>query len=59
MALVYCLDCDRKLPLALHQRPGDLIICPACDAEFELVTVNPPEIEWLYDEYDDDDDDDE
>lgn len=58
MAVVYCLDCDRKLPLTLYQRKGNVIVCPACDTEFEVVTMNPPEIEWLYDEYDDDDDDD-
>ena len=51
MAVVYCLDCDRKLPITPKQRQGDIIVCPICDTEFELVKVNPTEIEWVYDEH--------
>lgn len=61
MAMVLCLDCDRKIELNLNHKPGDKVICSSCGSEFEIVSMDPPEIEWLYDEYDDeewDDDDD-
>ena len=65
MSHVYCLDCDRRIVLHAHVLEGDQIVCSSCDAEFQVVSVSPVEIEWLYDdyeddeEYDDDDDDEE
>lgn len=61
MSDVLCLDCDHEIKLPSNAQEGDSIICENCDAEFEIVSLNPPKIEWMYDEYDDaeewDDDD--
>lgn len=58
MPHVYCLDCDRKIILHTDVRVGDQVICSNCDAEFQLVSISPVEIDWLFDDdYDDDDDD--
>lgn len=59
MAMVLCLDCDRKIELNLNHKPGDQVECPSCGSEFEIVSMDPPEIEWLYDDYDDEEWDDE
>ena len=56
MSEVFCLDCDRKIKLPANAQEGDSITCTNCDAEFEIVSINPPKIEWMYDEYDDSDD---
>lgn len=64
MKKVYCLDCDRAITIHGSAKIGDVIACDYCEAEFEIVKTNPPEIDWLYDdewdddEYDDDDYDD-
>ena len=58
MPHVYCLDCDSKIILHTQIQVGDQCICNDCDAEFQIVNVNPAEIEWLYDDYDYGDDDD-
>lgn len=57
MPHVYCLDCDSKIVLHSQIQVGDQCTCSDCDAEFQIVNVNPPEIEWLYDDYDEYDDD--
>jgi hypothetical protein len=53
MATVYCLDCDRKIVLNPMQKAGDRVLCTSCGSEFEIVSMDPPELEWLYEEYDD------
>jgi hypothetical protein len=47
---------------------GDEVICPHCEADLEVVNLDPPELDWAYlepddgddwdDDWDDDDDDD-
>ena len=58
MSTVFCLDCDRKLTLTQDNVVGDIIICDSCEAEFQIVSIEPPEIAWLYDDYEDEDWDD-
>ena len=57
MPHVFCLDCDRKIILHSDVRVGDQVTCSSCDAEFQLISIDPLEIEWLYGDFDDDDDD--
>ncbi len=59
MSTVFCLDCDRELTLAKDDAVDDIIICNGCESEFQIVSVDPPEIIWSYADYDDDDWDDE
>lgn len=56
MKKVYCLDCDRAISIQNDAEFGDEIVCHSCEAEFELVSLNPPAIEWLYDDDDWDND---
>ena len=54
MRTAYCLDCDRSIKLGDRFRVGDTVDCTHCEAEFQLVSLEPPEIEWLYEDEDDD-----
>lgn len=56
MKSVYCLDCDHSIKLNPRLRVGDSIACPSCESEFQLISLNPPEIEWLYDDWQDEED---
>ena len=29
---------------------GDRVICPGCDAQLEIVSLVPPELDWPYDD---------
>jgi len=63
VATASCPDCGRKIELRSHPRLGEEVICPHCDAELEVVDLDPLELDWAYiepaddDDWDDDDDD--
>ena len=59
MNAVYCLDCNRRLHINSTYDVGDAIKCPNCNSEFEIISMHPPAIEWLYDSYDDYDEEEE
>jgi alpha-aminoadipate carrier protein LysW len=66
MGRVYCPDCDEKIVLNPDVELGLRFVCPNCDVELEVISVDPLEIDWAYDdswdedeEYDDEEDDDE
>jgi len=62
-----CPECDTWVRIAASMELWDTVICPDCDTELQLISLNPPELDYAdYDEdyddsddYDDDDDDDE
>lgn len=56
MKAVTCLECDRRVTLGSKTEVGDIISCPSCDSEFEVVGLMPARIEWAYDDYDYDED---
>jgi alpha-aminoadipate carrier protein LysW len=54
-----CPDCDEIIRPRSNPRIGQKLSCSVCDAELEVVGINPLELEWaIDDDYDDDDDDD-
>ncbi len=60
MASTYCPDCDEKIIINPHATVGQKIVCPHCDADLEVIGVDPLELDWSYDwEWDDDYKDDE
>jgi hypothetical protein len=58
MVTVSCLDCEN--PIELNYRPirGQIISCPHCNAELEVMNTQPLELEFYYEyeeeEYDED-----
>lgn len=49
MARVYCPDCDGKITVNPHVKLGLKLVCPNCDADLEVISVDPLEIDWFYD----------
>ena len=49
MGRVHCPDCDEKIMLRPDVGIGLTLVCPYCDAELELISTDPPEVDWAYD----------
>ena len=39
-----CPECDARISLSADVVEGEIIVCPDCAAELEVVRVNPPEL---------------
>jgi len=53
----YCLDCDGKITLN-HARVGQVVTCPHCKVQLEIVSTEPVEFYWMWAEDDDEAEDD-
>jgi lysine biosynthesis protein LysW len=49
MARVSCPDCDGRILLSSNVELGLKLICPHCDAELEVISIDPPGVDWAYD----------
>jgi peptide subunit release factor 1 (eRF1) len=51
---VGCLDCE--LPIELSYKPveGQIITCPHCDVELEVINTEPLEIDFYFEDWNDD-----
>ena len=62
MANAKCPMCGASVGVPTKVKEGDQVFCDACDAELEVVSVKPLELDWplddIEDEYEDHDDDD-
>jgi len=62
MKTVHCLSCDAQIDVNSKARVGQFVSCEVCGTYFEIVQMNPLELDYAYDgddfDYDDDDDDD-
>lgn len=56
MSNLYCPECDEKLRVPGKPRLGQRFTCFNCGAELEVISVDPVEIDWAFDEPEDDDD---
>jgi hypothetical protein len=54
---VSCLDCDNRIQLDFQPVVGQIITCPSCDAELEFTSVNPIELDFYFEGWDDDEED--
>ena len=68
LVTIICLECDDPFDLNYKPRRGQVITCPMCDSEMEVLSVDPLRLEFYYegdwddgkDDWDDEDlDDDE
>jgi len=53
MKTVNCLSCDAEIEIKGKVEIGQLVVCEACDAEFEIISLNPIQIDWLFIDFDD------
>ncbi len=47
MAFAYCPDCSTRIFLGRKPWVGQPVTCDYCDAELEVVRVNPVELDWV------------
>lgn len=60
MASANCPDCNQKINLGQKPKKGQLLTCPYCNTDLEILSLSPLELDYaLYDDYDDDWEDDE
>ncbi len=46
MATVLCPDCTRKIVIGPRPKKGQLVACPHCEVDLEIVNLNPLRIDW-------------
>lgn len=60
MKELICLNCSKIIVLEGDPSIGQTVLCPNCDAYFEITHLSPIVLDWAFeddDDYDDDDDD--
>ena len=58
--MVLCPECDTDLDIEEDDmEEGDVVSCSECGSDFEVVTINPLELNKVEEEEDDDDEDEE
>ncbi|MBN1667401.1 MAG: hypothetical protein JW862_09940 [Anaerolineales bacterium] len=53
-----CPACGNEVRFRTKPRMGQLVTCPSCESELEVVWLDPVELDWPFDEEDDFEDDD-
>ncbi len=54
--MVYCPECESNLDIDIEVEEGEIVSCPECGTDFEIVTTSPLELKAVEEEpYDDDD----
>ena len=61
--LAECPSCDSHIPVGRPAKMGQIVVCPVCKEQLQVVWLNPVELDWAitddYDDYEDEDYDDE
>lgn len=51
MATALCPDCEQKIVIGPKPKKGQWVSCPHCNADLEIVSTSPLELDWAaYDE---------
>lgn len=56
MADAKCPMCGATVDVSETRKLGDIVFCDQCDAELEIVSLKPIELDWPLDNYEGDDD---
>ena len=48
--VVDCVDCGEPIALSGRVEMGQIVNCPECGAAMEIVSLDPAEVDWVYDE---------
>jgi alpha-aminoadipate carrier protein LysW len=43
-----CPDCDSEIAFDKAPALGEVLICPHCDADLEVIGLEPIELDWAY-----------
>ena len=49
-AAVDCVDCGETITLSGRVEMGQIVNCIECGATMEVVSLDPVEVDWIYDE---------
>lgn len=55
--VVGCPSCDEDITLKGEIQLGKQLMCPNCGTELEVISTNPVELDWSYEDYEYEDDD--
>jgi lysine biosynthesis protein LysW len=47
-----CPMCGATVQVSEKKKMGDIVFCDQCDAELEIVSLKPIELDWPLDDYD-------
>lgn len=47
---IKCPDCHQSIPLPANPQRGDILECPYCATEVEIVSLSPVEVEIIEEE---------
>ena len=50
MPVANCIECDAEIALSDRPRLGQKLVCPHCHAQLEIVSTNPVELDWAYED---------
>jgi alpha-aminoadipate carrier protein LysW len=50
MPYAACPGCDQNIFLRRNPKLGDIVYCDNCEADLEVVNINPIELEWPWEE---------
>lgn len=45
MSTVICSECEAEMTLDASAEVGEIIVCPDCGVDLEIVTLNPAKVE--------------
>ena len=45
----FCVHCEYRLDLGRRPQEGQRVHCPHCGAYLEIISVEPLELDWVYD----------
>ena len=53
MPYAFCPGCDQRIFLRKDPKVGDMVYCPNCEDQLEVVAIDPIELDWPWDEDED------
>ncbi len=48
----YCPKCGATIRFRVEPELGERIVCGECDEKLEVVSLNPLELDWVYEDED-------
>lgn len=48
MSAAACPDCGHEISFGPESEEGHIVTCRNCGSEFEIISLNPPELDWAY-----------
>jgi lysine biosynthesis protein LysW len=51
--MALCPECEELIELPTRAKKGLQIECPACNAQVEVISLKPPELDYAFDNWED------